>query len=102
MNLVILLVYLSRGFPGTGSSEEKVPLLGVGAAGSEVTEQGHSHQSPREASLFPEESMLNHCTLLGRWVGLVGRRDVAVVLPEKGLKVLGSRVKGLGVSESLH
>ena len=75
MNLVILLVYLSRGFPGTGSSEEKVPLLGVGAAGSEVTEQGHSHQSPREASLFPEESMLNHCTLLGRWVGLVGRRQ---------------------------
>lgn len=102
MNLVILLVYLSRGFPGTGSSEEKVPLLGGGAAGSEVREQGHSHQSPREASLFPEESVLSHCTLLGRWMGPAGSRAAAAVLPEKGLKVLGSRVKGLGVSGSLH
>lgn len=102
MNLVILLVYLSRGFPDTGSSKEKAPLLGGGAPGLEVREQGHSHQSPREASLFPEDSLLSHCTLLSQWVGPAGRRPAAAVLPEKGLKVLGSRVKGLGVSGSLH
>ena len=47
--------------------------------------------------------MLSHCTLLlGWWVGPAGRRAAAAVLPEKGLKVLGSGVKGLGVSGSLH
>ena len=42
------------------------------------------------------------CQHIGFRTSDVGRRDVAVVLPEKGLKVLGSRVKGLGVSGSLH